>query len=27
MIEELQTPIRPDHFFEPLHERIFERIL
>ena len=27
VIEELQTPIRPDHFFEPLHERIYERIL
>ena len=27
VIEELQTPIRPDHFFEPLHERIYTRIL
>ena len=27
VIEELQTPIRPDHFFEPLHERIFDRVL
>ncbi|MHA7820181.1 MAG: replicative DNA helicase [Erythrobacter sp.] len=27
VIEELQTPIRPDHFFEPLHERIYGRIL
>lgn len=27
VIEELQTPIRPEHFFEPLHERIYERIL
>ncbi len=27
VLEELQTPIRPDHFFEPLHGRIFERIL
>ncbi|MEM8725493.1 MAG: DnaB-like helicase N-terminal domain-containing protein, partial [Pseudomonadota bacterium] len=27
VIEELQTPIRPEHFFEPLHQRIFERIL
>jgi replicative DNA helicase len=27
VLEELQTPIRPDHFFEPLHERIYERIL
>ena len=27
VLEELQTPIRPDHFFEPLHDRIFTRIL
>ena len=27
VIEELQTPIRPDHFFEPLHVRIYERTL
>lgn len=27
LIENLQTPLRPDHFFEPLHARIFERIL
>ena len=27
VIEELQTPIRPDHFFEPLHERIYQRVL
>lgn len=27
VIEELQTPLRPDHFFEPLHERIYTRIL
>ena len=27
VIEELQTPILPQHFFEPLHARIFERIL
>jgi replicative DNA helicase len=27
VIEELVTPLRPDHFFEPAHERIFERIL
>ncbi len=26
VLEELRTPIRPEHFFEPLHERIFERI-
>src|SRR3546814_20278815 len=24
---ELHTPIRPEHFFEPLHQRIYERIL
>ena len=27
VLEELRTPIRPDHFFEPLHQRIFERII
>jgi replicative DNA helicase len=27
VIEELTTPIRPEHFFEPLHERIYARIL
>ena len=27
VIEELVTPIRPDHFFEPVHGRIFERVL
>ena len=27
MIEELVTPLRPDHFFEPVHGRIYERIL
>ncbi|MEE4538914.1 MAG: replicative DNA helicase [Erythrobacter sp.] len=27
VVEELQVPIRPDHFFEPLHERIYDRIL
>ncbi len=27
VIEELQTPLRPDHFFEPVHSRIYERIL
>ena len=27
VIEELQVPIRPDHFFEPLHQRIYERVL
>ncbi|NVD44820.1 replicative DNA helicase [Qipengyuania atrilutea] len=27
VIEDLQTPIRPEHFFEPLHQRIFDRVL
>ena len=27
VIEELVTPLRPEHFFEPVHERIFARIL
>ncbi len=27
VIEELQTPLRPDHFFEPIHQRIYERVL
>ncbi len=27
VIEELVTPLRPEHFFEPIHGRIFERIL
>lgn len=27
VIEELRTPLRPHHFFEPLHERIYEKIL
>ena len=27
VIEELRTPLRPEHFFEPLHARIYERIL
>ncbi|WP_081996220.1 replicative DNA helicase [Croceibacterium mercuriale] len=26
LLEELMVPLRPDHFFEPLHGRIFERI-
>jgi replicative DNA helicase len=26
LLEELPVPLRPDHFFEPLHARIFERI-
>jgi len=27
VIEELRTPIRSQHFFEPLHQRIYEKIL
>ena len=27
VIEELRTPLRADHFFEPLHGRIYDRIL
>lgn len=27
LLEELTVPIRPDHFFVPIHARIFERIL
>lgn len=27
VLEELRTPIRPEHFFEQLHQRIYERIL
>lgn len=27
VIEELPTPLRADHFFEPLHARIYERVL
>ncbi|MFW5633538.1 MAG: replicative DNA helicase [Erythrobacter sp.] len=27
VIEELQVPIRPEHFFEPVHARIYERVL
>ena len=27
VIEDLQTPLRADHFFEPLHRRIYERIV
>ena len=26
VLEELPVPIRPEHFFEPLHARIFERV-
>ena len=27
LLEELAVPLRPEHFFDPLHGRIFERIL
>ncbi len=27
VLEELRTPLRPDHFFEALHGRIYDRIL
>jgi len=27
VLEELRTPIRPEHFFEPLHQRIYDRII
>ncbi|MDY7097094.1 MAG: replicative DNA helicase [Pseudomonadota bacterium] len=27
VVEELRTPIQPHHFFEPLHQRIYEKIL
>ena len=27
VIEELPVPIRPQHFFEPVHQRVFERVL
>ena len=27
VIEELNTPLRPEHFFEPVHGRIYERVL
>ena len=27
VIEELATPLRPQHFFEPVHQRVYERIL
>ncbi len=27
VLEELPTPIRPQHFFEPVHARVFERVL
>ena len=27
VIEELRTPLRADHFFEPVHQRIYDRIV
>ncbi len=27
VLEELPSPIRPEHFYEPVHQRVFERIL
>ena len=27
VIEELPTPIRPEHFFEPVHQRVYDRVL
>jgi len=27
LLEELAVPVRPDHFFEPLHARIMERVM
>ncbi len=27
VIEELPTPLRPEHFFEPVHQRVYERII
>ncbi|WEK45795.1 MAG: replicative DNA helicase [Candidatus Andeanibacterium colombiense] len=27
VMEEMATPLRPEHFFEPVHQRIFERIV
>ncbi len=27
VIEELATPLKPGHFFEPVHQRVYERIL
>ena len=27
VLEELPTPLRPQHFFEPVHQRVFERVL
>ncbi|MBD3729194.1 MAG: replicative DNA helicase [Sphingomonadales bacterium] len=27
VVEELDVPIRPDHFFEPVHQRVFARVV
>jgi len=27
LLEELAVPLRPEHFFDPLHQRLYERIL
>ncbi|MFN6934507.1 MAG: replicative DNA helicase [Tsuneonella sp.] len=27
VLEELPTPLRPQHFFEPVHQRVYERIM
>ncbi|MBO9498939.1 MAG: replicative DNA helicase [Novosphingobium sp.] len=27
LMEELATPLRPEHFFEPVHQRVFEKIV
>jgi replicative DNA helicase len=27
VLEELPTPLRPQHFFEPVHQRVFERVI
>ena len=27
VVEELRTPLRAEHFFEPLHQRIYDRVL
>ncbi|HNJ48486.1 MAG TPA: DnaB-like helicase N-terminal domain-containing protein, partial [Novosphingobium sp.] len=27
VVEEMATPLRPEHFFEPVHQRIYGRVL
>ena len=27
VLEELAVPLRPEHYFDPLHQRLYERIL